>query len=94
MPFLEQMAQIGSEAGRALRWQLRNRPEQAGRAFERALELWDFTLEAGSDLPKLREAARSREAFAADFIGGGGEAVAAAWERYFLPFAYAVRRKT
>ena len=42
MPFVEQMANIGSEVERALNWKTRNNTAYCQQAFERALELLDF----------------------------------------------------
>jgi len=67
----EQLGNVGSEIGRALRWSSA-RPELAERAFHRALELLDLTLDDPRhrrSLPRLREIARAREVVA-DFLGG------------------------
>ena len=45
LSFLEQMANIGSEVERALNWRIKNNVDYAQKAFERALELIDLTLE-------------------------------------------------
>ena len=94
LAFLEQMANVGSEVERALNWRTKNNPAFSQRAFERALELIDLTLAGAKSLPRLRELARLREAIVDYFAGnnqyGSSEVL---WKRYFLPFAYAVRRK-
>jgi hypothetical protein len=88
----EQLGNVGSEVGRALRWKTRN-PQISQRAFERALELMDFTL----DDPRhrrsaacLRELARAREVLV-DFLAGSNEyrSTGDSIQRYFDAFAVA-----
>jgi hypothetical protein len=88
----EQMANIGSEVGRAIRWRQKGRAELAQRATERALELLDLSLAAGHSYPKLRELARVREAIV-DYLLGSNEFVSsdALWRSYFDHFNYAAR---
>jgi len=91
--FLEQMANIGSEVGRAINWRKKNNEEYSQKAFERALELIDLTLEGLNEYPKLKELARVREALV-DYFYGDNEynSSAEAWEKYFYYFNYAARR--
>jgi hypothetical protein len=44
LSFAEQMANIGSEIERTIKWRGKGRPDMSGRAFERALELIDLTI--------------------------------------------------
>jgi hypothetical protein len=83
---VEQMANIGSEVGRALAWRERN-PAIAGRAFERALELLDLTLGDPKHRGRLRELSRLRETLA-DFFAFDNEYASTreAIERYFGAF--------
>ena len=93
LTFLEQMANVGSEVERALNWRARNHPAYAQRAFERALELLDFTLAGVQSPARLRELARVREALVDFFVGSNlYVATHASWSRYFSPFTYAARR--
>ena len=91
--FVEQMANIGSEVERFLNWRAKGRPEYSAKAFVRALELIDFTLDANRQRGRLREVARVREAFV-DFSEGANafSSSADSWRKYFLAFAYAARR--
>ena len=92
LSFLEQMANIGSEVERALAWQAKNNTAYSQKAFERALELVDLTLDITTSLARLKELARMREAIADYFIGVNQfKSTAPSWKRYFLPFAYAAR---
>jgi len=91
--FLEQMAHIGGEVERALRWRAKHHADYAQRAFERALELLDLTLADASSTARLRELARVREALV-DFFVGQNSYVSTedSWRKYFTPFTYAVRK--
>ncbi len=95
LSFAEQMGNIGSEVERALSWRTKQNPDYSQKAFERALELVDLTLENAAGAARLREVARMREAMV-DFFMGSNEfaSTAASWKGYFSPFAYAARRHT
>ena len=88
----EQMANIGSEVERALNWQAKNNPDYSQKAFERALELLDLTLQVTRNFPRLKEVARVREAIV-DFFAGENQygSTAASWRKYFHAFTYAAR---
>ena len=68
LSFLDQMANIGSEVERALNWQIKNNADYAQKAFERALELIDLTLDCDKNYAHLKEIARTREAIV-DYFG-------------------------
>lgn len=71
LPLAEQMGNIGSEVSRAGNWQ--EKDEKIFRsAVDRALELFDLTLEDPRWRGRLREIARAREVFA-DAVTGGKE---------------------
>lgn len=93
LPFIEQMANIGSEVERALHWKAKQHHDYSHKAFERALELIDLTLDSAKGLSRLRELARMREAMV-DFFTGSNQfkSTEALWKRYFLAFSYAARR--
>ncbi|MCX5776988.1 MAG: hypothetical protein NTX32_05110 [Candidatus Firestonebacteria bacterium] len=95
MPFLEQMANIGSEVERALNWRIKNNPAYSRQAFERALELTDLTLKSSRNKSRLKEVSRVREALV-DYFTGDNIFLSSdlLWKKYFLSFAYAARRKT
>lgn len=94
MPFVEQMAHIGSEVERALNWQVKRNDAYCQKAFERALELIDLTLDGVSRYPLLKELARVREALVGYFTGSDQSgSTEASWRRYFEAFTYAARRK-
>lgn len=89
----EQLANIGSEVGRALNWQSRDGAISRN-AAERALELLDLTIGDPRWRTRLKELTRTREIFC-DLLfgrneyGGSPEAL----ERYFTQFAVLARRR-
>jgi hypothetical protein len=87
----EQLANVGAEVGRMLRWEGQDARLAAG-AFERALELLDLTLADLRWRGRLREIARARELLC-DAASGGSEygATLQDLDRYFLAFAIAAR---
>jgi len=93
LSLLEQMANIGSEVERALNWRVKKNADYAEKAFERALELIDLTLDSDKNYAHLREIARMREAIV-DYFSGVNQFMSSeeSWRRYFSSFTYASRR--
>ncbi len=93
MSFLEQMSNVGSEVDRAFHWQEKQNPSFALKAYERALELLDLTLQSGGSFARLKEVARVREGLV-DYFSGSQEYAgnAISWKKYFLQFNLAARR--
>ena len=92
LSLLEQMANIGGEVERALNWRVKKNADYAQRAFERALELIDLTLDSDRNYAHLKEIARMREAIVDYFFGTNQiKSSESSWRNYFLPFAYASR---
>ncbi len=91
--FMEQMANIGSEVERALNWKAKGNLDYCQKAFERALELIDLTLDSIKEASRLKELARIREALV-DYFVGINEFVSneRAWRNYFSVFTYAARK--
>lgn len=91
--FLEQMAHIGSEVERALNWKAKNNLTRAAKAFERALELLDMTLDCPHNRLRFKEIARVREIWV-DFFWGENQFVSSesSLRKYFLQFARAARK--
>ena len=89
----EQMANIGSEVGRALNWRNKGNSEYCLSAVTRALELVDLSLACGRSYPALKELARLREALVDFFLGsnvyGSSELL---WRAYFDHFNYLARK--
>lgn len=91
LSFFEQMANIGSEVERAIKWKSKN-AEFSRMAFERALELLDLSLADRKNKKRLREIARVREAIADHFAGENEYSSSdESWQKYFYAFNYAAR---
>ena len=95
LSFIEQMANIGSEVERALNWRVKQNTDYSQKAFGRALELIDLTLNNTKGFSRRKELARVREALI-DYFSGTNEFNSndSSWKKYFLSFAYAARRNT
>ncbi len=93
LSFVEQMANIGGEVERSLKWRAKNNTVYCQQAFERALELIDLTLEDTKNVNRLKELARLREAIV-DFFADSNEfsTTDTSWRKYFSFFAYAARK--
>ena len=91
LSLMEQLGNIGSEINRAMRWQEKDQKLFNG-AVERALELFDFTLEDPRWKGRRQEIARAREVFC-DIVFGKKEygATLQSLLPYFDQFAYAAR---
>lgn len=91
----EQLGNVGSEVGRALKRRQEADADRFGFAFDRALKLLDLTAgdQRWKHSPKLREILRAREVLC-DFLCGGNQygSTPDALERYFSQFAYAARK--
>ena len=90
----EQLGNIGSEVGRAIRARERDDEKRFAGALDRAPELFDLTLDDPRWRgPRLREIARAREV-TCDFLAGDNDygSTAESLDRYFLQFAMAARR--
>jgi hypothetical protein len=93
LPFLDQMANIGSEVERAIKWKNKGNTEFFHLAFTRAIELLDLSLADRKNNPRLKELARVREALADYFLfenayGSSDEK----WRSYFYSLNFAARR--
>lgn len=59
-----QMGNIGSEVSRSLKWSASGNVKRADKAIDRALELFDFTIEANLDNhARLTEILKARDEF-------------------------------
>ena len=84
LPFVEKMANIGSEVGRAAKWRSKGNEAYCRQAFERSLELLDLTIGGGMSRTRLKELCRLREAVVDYFFGTNRfKSTETAWERYF-----------
>jgi hypothetical protein len=91
---LEQMANIGSEVGRAINAREQGKEDRAIAASYRALELFDLSLNDPKHRHRLKEIARARECFVDFFFGENQYSFTGDWwQRYFLDFAVAARQQ-
>ena len=91
MPLVEQLAHVGSEVGRMLRWKEKN-PQDCEKAFLRALELLDLTIQDPRWKGRRKELTRAREFLCDAMLGGnayGSDLVDL--DRYFYHYALASR---
>ena len=92
LSFVEQMANVGSEVERTIRWRSKGKTDIGMRAFERALELLDLTVADPRNRDRLRELLRAREALADHFFFDNDyRSTDDSWRRYFNFFLYAAR---
>ena len=90
---VEQMANIGSEVYRAIKWHNKGDRYLFEPAFERALELFDLTLVDKRRRTGWKEIARVREFFCSLFFGKPQYNITADYlNDYFLQFAIAARK--
>lgn len=92
LTFSEQMANIGSEVIRAIKWKNKNNAKLSQNAFDRALELLYLTIENKKNKSRLRELTRLHEVlvdyFNCDNIYKSSDKL---WQQYFLAFNYKAR---
>lgn len=95
LSFFEQMANLGSEVSRAIKWRIKD-PSRSRCAFESAIELLDLTIEDAKNKKRsrLKELCRLREVladyFCFDNIYGSNDEK---WNNYFYGFTYAASLK-
>mgnify|MGYP001559614748 CR=1 FL=1 len=89
LSFFEQMANIGSEVERTMKWRDKN-SKYSRLAFDRALELLDLTISDPKNLKRLKELFRLREVLADYFYFDNiYESNNQKWHNYFNAFNYA-----
>lgn len=94
LSLMEQLGNIGSEVSRTMKWQNRDNKLFWG-AADRALELFDLTLEDPRWKGRYREIARAREVFC-DAVWNRSQEYGASLkdlDKYFYNFAFAARNE-
>ena len=92
MSFVEQMANVGSEIERSIRWKNKDNREYSLMAFERALELLDLTTADLKNKHHLKELLRVREMLSDYFVFNNEyHSDDKAWQNYFYSFNFAAR---
>jgi hypothetical protein len=94
---MKQLANIGSEVYRSIRWFRKKNSEKFQNAFERALELFDLTLEDNRWKGRRKEICRSREIFCSLMLEpekySNHEAELNSLDKYFYYFAIAANKE-
>ncbi|HCR41961.1 TPA: hypothetical protein DIV45_01175 [Patescibacteria group bacterium] len=95
LTLVEQLGNIGSEVSRMINWRDKDK-DIAERAFERVLELIDFTLANLHNKYRLREIARSRELLVTHWIAGSPTSALELdrLNKYFFQFALLANSKS
>lgn len=85
-----QLANVGCDVSRAIRWGDKGNKEYSQAAVERAMELLDLTITDPKHKGRLRELLRVREALK-DFFWGDNEynTTKEQWEKDFYQYNYA-----
>ncbi len=92
LSLIEQMANIGSEVIRAINWKNKENQEYSQMAFERALELFYFTVTDPKNKGHLKEIVRARECFIDYLVAKNSyNSTDESWQKYFHAFNYAAR---
>jgi len=87
--FAEQMANVGSEVERTIKWKNKNKPERSQLAFFRALELMDFTIADKNNINRLGELCRTREVLVDYFFADNQyKSTDISWQKYFRAFTW------
>lgn len=91
---VNQMANIGSEVFRAIKWQSINAADSQ-KAFIRCLELFDLTINDPKNINRLKEISRAKELFCQWYLTQPlDDVIANSWNKYFFQFNYASRKQT
>ena len=93
LSFVEQMAHIGSEVERMIKWREKNQPKFVNHALVRALELIDLTTQQHVDEgSRLKELMRVKECLIDYFVYSNQyHSTDRGWQKYFRAFTYAAR---
>jgi len=90
LSLLEQLANIGTDVERAIRWKQKGNEDYSKQAFERALDLIYLTVEDPKNRKRLKEILRTREALIDHFIYDNEyNTTEEQWQNYFYQFNYA-----
>jgi hypothetical protein len=93
LSFFEQMANIGSEVERGIKWKNKNNDLYSQKAIERAFELLTLTIASQQKQKKLKELTRLREMLVDYFFGQNQySSTSKLWQKYFRAFNYAAMK--
>ena len=91
--FVMQMANIGSEVGRTIKWKNEGDEERSKAAFFRGLELIDLTVDDQKNRGggKLKEVLRAKEMLLDHFVYDNiYKTTDEEWDKYFMDFLWLV----
>ncbi len=87
---VEQLANVGMDVERTIQWKKKGNEQYSRNAFDRALELLDFTKADPKNRKRLKELCRVREALVDHFMYDNEYATTdESWQKYFFDFNYA-----
>lgn len=87
---MEQLANIGSDIERTIKWKNLGEMDYSRDAFYRALELIDLTVADPKNRGRLKEILRAREALVDHFVFDNiYQTTDESWQKYFYQFNYA-----
>lgn len=87
---MEQLANVGTDIERAIRWKQKGNIESSEKAFDRALELLILTIRDPKNKRRLKELLYARELLTDYFMGANEyKTTDESWQKYFYPFNYA-----
>jgi len=87
------MANVGSEVERTIKWREKKNAQYSQMAFERALELLDFTVADEKNKKRLKELLRLREMLADYFVFENVyRSSDKSFQNYFYAFNFAARK--
>ena len=90
LSLIEQLANIGSDVIRTIKWKKNGDQELSRQAFWRALELIDLTIADPKNKRRLKEIVRTREALVDHFVYDNEyHTTDEIWYNYFFDFNYA-----
>ena len=93
LSLVEQMANIGTDLERYIRWSGKNMPNYSEPAFKRVLELIDLTVEDPKNRNRLREILRTRESLIDHFkYDNEYNTTGEQWHKYFYQYNYAAAK--
>lgn len=91
---IEQLANVGSEVERTIKWRQKGNSDYSNKAFIRALELLNLTIADKKNKFRLKELARLYEVLV-DYFAGNNQYLSSdeLWQKYFYAFNYMARIK-
>lgn len=86
---IEQLANVGCDFDRAIRWRNKGDLETSQKALDRGLELLLFTIADPKNKKRLRELTRIKECFLDYFLGANQYSFTdESWHAYFFNYNY------